>query len=61
MKWELLTPWVMKCSDWTITKHGRPEMVPYPYGLYFMGKNQGYFETSEAAKAAAISIVAMQA
>ena len=61
MKWERVNEWTIASGLFSITRHPRPETVPYPYGLWLQNINHGYFETAEAAKAAAISIVAMQA
>jgi hypothetical protein len=59
LKWKQgETQWYIRSGDWTITKALN---VPLPYGLYFMGKNHGFYATLEAAQAAAIGIVAMQA
>lgn len=58
MRWEQIDKWHLKSGDWTISK---AENVPLPYCLWFQRKNLGYFETAEAAKAACMERIAMQA
>jgi len=58
LKWKQIDNWHLRSGDWTITKALN---VPLPYGLYFQSRSLGFFETLEAAQAAAIGIVAMQA
>ena len=50
MKWQLIDPYHLKSGPWTITKPGRLDGLPKPYGVWLGGKLLGNFKTSEDAK-----------
>lgn len=43
--WRKVNEYYEENGSWTLTKPGKPELYPTPYGLHHEGKNYGYFET----------------
>lgn len=52
MTWKKLNDWCLENGEWTLTKPGRPDLCPLPYGLHHGRISHGFYATRALAEIA---------